>query len=383
MIERSGERNSITIPVNLLVHKGEFVPFDAKSPFGAPKNDNAGVWAASPDGAATPKLLSQANDWGNENRCASFPQRRSRRIPADHRAEAAKQAHHRGRIGALELHLAAHRPAKLAGGAALPDSVPVFPQQPGLRKRGLKSLQSSATGKVLTGGEAGSSPALSAYRLTILAALLGARASSETFPPSATARNNGPMLISAVASHVWTASTGRRQSHAGWPPLALPGPSCCGGSVTSVIRGRDACHQLMAFPGADEVVAAKIEDDLSATHFARDVGIDVGRGVIGDLEREQLPRRLTIVLAELLKFVGDLPVIVWRHAWHFPLRGPHSGFGWRCAHRSILRKARRKFELGPHQWAVRSVEAKSGWQCLPGQPYACPGGFSAWVLSVT
>ncbi len=236
MIERSGERNSITIPVNLLVHKGEFVPFDAKSPFGAPKNDNAGVWAASPDGAATPKLLSQANDWGNENRCASFPQRRSRRIPADHRAEAAKQAHHRGRIGALELHLAAHRPAKLAGGAALPDSVPVFPQQPGLRKRGLKSLQSSATGKVLTGGEAGSSPALSAYRLTILAALLGARASSETFPPSATARNNGPMLISAVASHVWTASTGRRQSHAGWPPLALPGPSCCGGSVHAGFR---------------------------------------------------------------------------------------------------------------------------------------------------
>ena len=70
MIERSGERNSITIPVNLLVHKGEFVPFDAKSPFGTPKNDNAGVWATSPDGTATPKLLSQADDWGNENRCA-------------------------------------------------------------------------------------------------------------------------------------------------------------------------------------------------------------------------------------------------------------------------------------------------------------------------
>ena len=72
----------------------------------------------------------------------------------------------------------------------------------------------------------------------------------------------------------------------------------------------DGRHQLMALPGADEVVAAKIEDDLSAAHFARNVGIDVGRGVAGDLEREQLPRGGTIVLSELLKFVGDLPVVV-------------------------------------------------------------------------
>ena len=34
-IEQPGERDSITIPVNRLVHKGEFVPFDATNPFGS------------------------------------------------------------------------------------------------------------------------------------------------------------------------------------------------------------------------------------------------------------------------------------------------------------------------------------------------------------
>jgi hypothetical protein len=70
MIEQPGERDSITIPVNLLVHKGEFIPFDATNPFGKPKNDNVGVWATSRDGAPTAKLLSHAIDWRNQSRCA-------------------------------------------------------------------------------------------------------------------------------------------------------------------------------------------------------------------------------------------------------------------------------------------------------------------------
>jgi hypothetical protein len=45
--------------------------------------------------------------------------------------------------------------------------------------------------------------------LTIRAVLSSTMASHDTCPPLVTARNNGPLLISAAASHVCTASTGR------------------------------------------------------------------------------------------------------------------------------------------------------------------------------
>jgi hypothetical protein len=47
-------------------------------------------------------------------------------------------------------------------------------------------------------------------RSQVLATLLFASRASETRPPSATARNTGPLLISAAASHGCTVAAGRR-----------------------------------------------------------------------------------------------------------------------------------------------------------------------------
>ena len=49
-------------------------------------------------------------------------------------------------------------------------------------------------------------PLVGAYRFTIRAALSSASATADTLPPRATARNTGPALISAAASHVCRAS---------------------------------------------------------------------------------------------------------------------------------------------------------------------------------
>ena len=65
-------------------------------------------------------------------------------------------------------------------------------------------------------------PAGGAYRFTIRAALSSARASHDTRPPRDTARNTRPVLISAAASHVCTASTGRSLASGNRHLLPLP-----------------------------------------------------------------------------------------------------------------------------------------------------------------
>ena len=82
--------------------------------------------------------------------------------------------------------------------AELPDA------RAALRGRGEEPAAQAVAG---IGG--GSSPTRRAYRFTIRAALSSARASHDTRPPRVTARNTGPLLISAAASHACTASTGR------------------------------------------------------------------------------------------------------------------------------------------------------------------------------
>ena len=54
-----------------------------------------------------------------------------------------------------------------------------------------------------------------------------------------------------------------------------------------------------------QIVAFQVEDDLAGLDSANDIGIHVGYRVVGHLESEELPYRVSVVVAELLKIVGD------------------------------------------------------------------------------
>ena len=68
MIEQPGGKRQI--PVNLLVHKGEFVPFDATNLFRQAKERQRWRVGREPRRRPPAKLLSHEIDWRNENRCA-------------------------------------------------------------------------------------------------------------------------------------------------------------------------------------------------------------------------------------------------------------------------------------------------------------------------
>ena len=64
----------------------------------------------------------------------------------------------------------------------------------------------------------------------------------------------------------------------------------------------------MSLPRVDKVFAIEVEDHLAGLDGTGDIGIHVGYRVVCDLEREKLSCRVPVVVAELLKVIGDLPI---------------------------------------------------------------------------
>jgi hypothetical protein len=64
----------------------------------------------------------------------------------------------------------------------------------------------------------------------------------------------------------------------------------------------------MSLPRAHQVIAIEVEDNLACTDYTDNIGIYIGHRVAGDLEGEQLPGWMSVVLAEFLEIVSYLAV---------------------------------------------------------------------------